>query len=60
MTDIESRLQEELEHAESFDPEDLAEILYEGVAEAADGCTVEPDGKCSHGYRSPLLVLGYI
>ena len=27
---------------------------------AADGCQVEPDGTCPHGYKSPLLVLGLI
>jgi hypothetical protein len=28
--------------------------------ETVDGCLVEPDGVCPHGYRSPLLVLGII
>jgi hypothetical protein len=28
--------------------------------EAIDGCWVEPDGYCSHGYPSWLLALGYI
>jgi hypothetical protein len=28
--------------------------------ECADGCIVEPDGRCPHGYRSWLLVAGLI
>lgn len=27
---------------------------------AEDGCSVEPDGICPHGKRSPLLRLGLI
>lgn len=33
---------------------------YDGVAEATDGCEVEPDGICPHGHPSWLLKLGYI
>lgn len=28
--------------------------------ECADGCIVEPDGVCPHGYHSPLITLGMI
>ncbi len=28
--------------------------------ETVDGCMVEPDGTCPHGYRSPMIVLGII
>lgn len=28
--------------------------------ECADGCTVEPDGSCPHGYTSWLIVAGLI
>jgi hypothetical protein len=28
--------------------------------EATDGCWVEPDGTCQHGYQSWLVVLGLI
>uniref|UniRef100_A0A6M3LE62 Uncharacterized protein n=1 Tax=viral metagenome TaxID=1070528 RepID=A0A6M3LE62_9ZZZZ len=28
--------------------------------EAIDGCWVEPDGECDHGYQSWLMELGYI
>ena len=32
----------------------------DGVAEATDGCRVEPDGTCEHGCKSWLLVAGLI
>ena len=32
----------------------------EGIARTPDGCKVEPDGTCPHGYESWLLKLGYI
>jgi hypothetical protein len=32
----------------------------DGVAEATDGCRVEPDGVCPHGYPSWLIHLGLI
>lgn len=32
----------------------------EGIAEATDGCQVEPDGVCEHGKKSWLLVMGLI
>ena len=31
-----------------------------GICKAVDGCTVEPDGICQHGYPSWLLALGMI
>jgi hypothetical protein len=34
--------------------------MSEGVAEATDGCRVEPDGTCEHGKPSWLLTLGLI
>ena len=40
--------------------EDLEEWTYDSVCEATDGCIVEPDGRCEHGHRSWLLVLGMI
>lgn len=36
----------------SFDDDD--------VVEALDGCSVEPDGYCPHGYPSWLIFLGMI
>lgn len=38
--------------------EQLEEWVMDSVCEATDGCTVEPDGTCSHGYPSWLLALG--
>lgn len=31
-----------------------------GIAKATDGCKVEPDGICPHGFNSWLIELGYI
>lgn len=40
--------------------DDLEYWTFDGVAEATDGCTVEPDGVCPHGHPSWLLALGLI
>lgn len=40
--------------------ETLERWMSECVANATDGCRVEPDGKCAHGHRSWLLVMGCI
>lgn len=32
----------------------------QGISKAPDGCVVEPDGICPHGYKSWLLLLGWI
>lgn len=34
--------------------------IWDGVAEATDGCPVEPDGLCPHGHPSWLLRQGLI
>lgn len=34
--------------------------VSDGIAEATDGCRVEPDGVCEHGHKSWLIELGYI
>ena len=45
-------------------PEPSWEVLevwsHEGIAEATDGCRVEPDGDCEHGHPSWLVFLGMI
>jgi hypothetical protein len=40
--------------------EELEEWVFDGVAEATDGCRVEPDGSCQHNHDSWLIVLGMI
>jgi len=41
--------------------EDLKEWHNEGGGcEAIDGCWVDPDGQCEHGYDSWLVALGWI
>ena len=40
--------------------EAIAEYLEYGTVTTEDGCQVEPDGVCSHGYSSPLLEAGLI
>lgn len=42
------------------DDDQLQEWIFDGVAEATDGCPVEPDGHCEHGEPSWLLRLGLI
>lgn len=51
---------EAIAHARGFEIEDLEEAMMDGGIETADGCWVEPDGRCAHGYPSPLRILGYI
>jgi len=38
----------------------LKKWISTGVAKSVDGCSVEPDGVCPHGYPSWLIVLGYL
>lgn len=40
--------------------EQLEEWILEGVCEATDGCTVEPDGYCEHFHVSWLLYFDMI
>ncbi|MEM3554229.1 MAG: hypothetical protein QXU79_00190 [Candidatus Micrarchaeaceae archaeon] len=42
------------------DWEVLEEWLEEGIAESIDGCSVELDGHCPHGWPSWPLVMGLI
>lgn len=46
-----------------LDDVDLEEAwMFDSIVPTAcpDGCEVEPDGRCCHGYSSPLLLLGLI
>ncbi|WP_430913432.1 hypothetical protein [Methylobacterium sp. sgz302541] len=38
----------------------LAQFLFDAVAEATDGCLVEPDGVCTHGHPSWLRRFGVL
>ena len=40
--------------------EQLEEWSDDGIAEATDGCSVEPDGTCEHEHPSWLLAMGFI
>ena len=42
--------------------DDILDVLMDGQDEytAIDGCDVEPDGECEHGYPSWPMVLGLI
>ena len=48
------------EHAGSLDFADFEEAMSEGGIETADGCWVELDGSCPHGFPSPMRYLGMI
>lgn len=54
----------EKEWPEPTEPEpDIEQLQFwtmDGVCDATDGCQVEPDGKCPHGYPAWLLFLGYV
>jgi hypothetical protein len=45
---------------EEPDEAQIEEWVYDSVCDATDGCTVEPDGVCPHGYPSWLVYLGLI
>ena len=40
--------------------EELEKMMNDGIADATDGCRVEPDGECEHGHSSWLVYLGFI
>ena len=40
--------------------EELNDMAWDGVVEATDGCMVEPDGVCEHGYPSWFLYIGIV
>jgi hypothetical protein len=53
----------ELTWAEGFNFDELESIVMgdtDAPTACPEGCVVEPDGKCQHGYRSILLILGMI
>jgi len=40
--------------------EQLEEWVFDSLCETPDGCQVEPDGKCHHGYPSWLIIFNLI
>ena len=40
--------------------EEMMRWDFDGIAQATDGCNVEPDGVCEHGHKSWLLYKGLI
>ena len=42
------------------DEEQLQDWVFDSVCGATDGCAVELDGECPHGYPSWILYLGLI
>ena len=42
---------------EDLNPDGFGDM---SVVSASDGCNVEPDGICEHGFESPLRRLGLI
>lgn len=46
------------QHAEGLDDSEIEAMVFgDQDVHAADGCHVEPDGRCEHGYPSPLITL---
>ncbi len=47
---------------EDYSFEELEEMASQGFAptDCPEGCIVELDGLCPHGYESKLMELGYI
>ena len=41
-------------------PQTMTKWICDGVARATDGCRIEPDGSCQHGYPSWFIYLGVI
>ncbi len=48
---------DELVGDEDFNPDGFGDC---SVVMVADGCEVEPDGRCPHGKESPMLRLGLV
>ncbi len=40
--------------------DELHTMAIDSIVDATDGCRVEPDGVCPHGYPSWLIQLGLI
>lgn len=58
--DKEYSKEDEKAYANNLTEDELEAIMMDGDCETIDGCVVEPDGSCPHGYSSPLVLLGMI
>lgn len=49
------------EYVATADMGELQAMMFDQIScEAVDGCIVEPDGHCEHGYPSKLMAIGII
>jgi len=53
--ELDELMADQLVGDESFDADGFGDG---SVMATQDGCHVEPDGRCPHGYESPMLRLG--
>lgn len=56
---LEAKYKDQLEDMLADFDEEVFDMLNDEPI-TADGCPVEPDGECQHGYSSPLLLLDMI
>jgi hypothetical protein len=56
MSDPKNPVEDAVEGFEEFG----GESLWEGVTRCPEGCCVEPDGTCPHGYNSVMLNAGLV
>lgn len=54
------KAEKESKYVDSLSIAEIEIMAADSVVATADGCEVEPDGTCPHGYRSPLLILGIV
>jgi hypothetical protein len=48
------------EDSEYYNADDLDDMIEADEFYTRDGCQVEADGTCPHGYESPLITAGLI
>lgn len=57
MLERQQRRAKEKAYIDNLTMDEVEAMILDSVVETADGCQVEPDGRCPHGYSSPLLLL---
>lgn len=55
-----NKMEKEIKYVDGLSIAEIEIMAADSVVATADGCEVEPDGTCPHGYRSPLLILGIV